>query len=324
MQLMNKRVALLGAGHFASVYKRVLEKISYLTLAFVFSRSEDRARVLVDGRADIYIASGNVMEAIKQLPMHEIDFCIVCLPIQLHFSVIKELLSAGIATLSEKPIAETAELGLQLLDLQKSLASPPRWAVAENYRYEPALYRARELIKSCKVLSFSFVIHHKVLTDQGVFLSQWRKSAGFLIDSGVHYIAFLRGVLQASSFRVLSSVARKVHSQMPGKADTLYSTIECGDTVGQIVMSFGQFHALQVRLLISCVEGDLIVERGPGYYDISWQGGEKEHLYYGGIEREVEIFARGTGTDEDFKLINPSEALIDLQLMEEMMNAGHC
>jgi predicted dehydrogenase len=104
--------------------------------------------------------------------------------------------------LAEKPLAATPQQGVEVL--RACSESPAVIAIAENIRYRADLQKARELLQAGEigeVFAFQMTVYfdldgevREVWTGR-----QWRRDAafpgGFVLDAGVHPVAYLRDLL---------------------------------------------------------------------------------------------------------------------------------
>ncbi|KAH7543592.1 hypothetical protein FEM48_Zijuj02G0200200 [Ziziphus jujuba var. spinosa] len=212
------QIAILGAGIFVKTqYIPRLAEISELVFVkAIWSRSEESAR-------------GAVEVAQKSFPGVECKWgdkgldeileddsilgVAVALAGQAQVDVSLRVLRAGKHVLQEKPAAACKHFKVTkhwfdnaaIIELENALAhynsilthapSKPIWAVAENYRFEPALVEGKKLISEIgDMMSVQLVIEGSMNSSNPYFSSSWRRnfSGGFILDMGVHFIAGLR------------------------------------------------------------------------------------------------------------------------------------
>ncbi|KAG7091631.1 hypothetical protein E1B28_010651 [Marasmius oreades] len=222
-------IAILGAGLFpALAYLPALSALRTTSpsqcpiVRAIYSRSEKSARGLAEetakqlggegaGTPDVYFdqpvsdrttsASGGNLDAL--LSRKDIAAVIIALPITVQPSIILKALKAGKHVLSEKPVAASVKIGLELIREAKSYTEAGLvWRVAENFEVEPVYVKVKELLKAGKIGEVKgFKASVKVYLDEESdwYKTPWRTvpeyQGGFLLDGGVHTSAALRTML---------------------------------------------------------------------------------------------------------------------------------
>ncbi len=82
----------------------------------------------------------------SMLANETLDGAIVAVPNALHMTVGKACASAGVHMIVEKPVADTVESGLELVEAAE--AAGVRMLVGHHRRYDPAVERARAVVQS--------------------------------------------------------------------------------------------------------------------------------------------------------------------------------
>ncbi|KAF9258335.1 NAD(P)-binding protein [Marasmius fiardii PR-910] len=210
-------IAILGAGLFPALALSNLRSSStYPPLKAVYSRSQKSATGLAEeakklslsgeGSApDVYFdqppTSGKNLDAL--LSRSDISAVIIALPITVQPSIILKALKAGKHVLSEKPVAASVKIGLELIrDAKHYTDQGLVWRVAENFEVEPVYVKVREFLRGGKIGEVkSFKASVKVYLDEESewYKTPWRTTpeyqGGFLLDGGVHTSAALRIML---------------------------------------------------------------------------------------------------------------------------------
>ena len=206
-------VALVGAGHFAKkahLPSLILDNKDCFDLRAVWSKSESSAKDL----SGLAAGHGHV---IPPVPLWgdrgwseilagklELELVDVVLPIAAQHSFVKSALSAGLAVVSEKPVAPDVSQAESLLEASrasKAFSNLSRWFVCENWRFEPA-FRVAELAISSgsigQILAFSassvtYMPHDVPYMN----LHSWRMQEGsnWLADVAVHLAAAMHLLL---------------------------------------------------------------------------------------------------------------------------------
>ena len=134
---------------------------------------------------------GNVYNDHLHLLEQELDFVVLCTPTGLHARMIVDCCLHGKHVLIEKPLAHDVQGALEAIRASKQQGV--KICVVQNYRYYPAVRRARNLIDSGrlgKMLSMIGVAHTP--SPMGWTSSDWLyKGGGVLDDFGPHMYDFL-------------------------------------------------------------------------------------------------------------------------------------
>ena len=104
------------------------------------------------------------------------DAVVILVPIPLLAEYIERCLNLGLHVLSEKPVAMTSVIAKKMISYyhQKSINS--LWHVAENYRLEPAICFARDIVKAyhLKPKTFSLVALRQQSATSKFAVTSWR------------------------------------------------------------------------------------------------------------------------------------------------------
>ena len=224
------RVVLVGCGWFASVAHvpalRRLEKEGRIKLVGLCSRSEAsvaRATRLY-GRPDLkpYLS----LEDVAEDP--DVDLVDLTLPIAVMPDAIKLFLSAGKHVISEKPCAPSVATGMELMELHARLERPVLWAVAENWRFKKTTKIVEDIVGTGVLGEIRFA-DFSYLSFQKPDNLRWRGSpvyaGGYMLDSGVHFIALLRKIVGEIE-EVSASVSQRVPYLPP--ADSVTAILSFG------------------------------------------------------------------------------------------------
>ncbi|CAN6556034.1 unnamed protein product [Malus baccata var. baccata] len=198
---MGPQIAILGAGTFVKTQyiPRLSEISNLLVLKAIWSRTEESARSAVEiarkhfpgveckwgdkGLEEIIADSSILGVAVVLAGQAQVDFSL-------------RMLKAGKHVLQATSELETA------LSSYKSIVDnapdKPIWAVAENYRFEPAFVEGRKLMTEVgDVMSIQVIVEGSMNSSNPYFSSSWRRdfAGGFILDMGVHFIAGLRMIV---------------------------------------------------------------------------------------------------------------------------------
>jgi len=194
------RLGIIGAGGAVrTLHWPVLQKMARrFRIVAVASRSREKAEefAAVAGGARVY---GGYHELLAD---PDVDAVLTAVPIPSNARVLIDSVQSGKHVIAEKPIAATPAEGLEIL--QACSGAKAVVMIAENFRYRQDLLKARHILDSGvigEVFAFQLTIRldldaeiRKIWTER-----PWRREAvhpgGFLLDSGVHPISFLRDLL---------------------------------------------------------------------------------------------------------------------------------
>ncbi|KAF4949861.1 hypothetical protein FGADI_8605 [Fusarium gaditjirri] len=311
-------IALLGAGIFAREQQLpAIEAVGYLNLKAVYSRSEEAAILLAKqarGKVDIYFdsppMSGRSLDDL--LARSDIAAVSACATILVQPQLIRKALSARKHVLSEKPIAQDTETAMDLIQWYNSQSNPPIWAVAENFRFNESLRKENKY-----------------------FNTEWRKApkfqGGFLLDSGIHFVASLRLLLgavrqEAKEVMALSSLLEEhLHP-----VDTVHAVVSTtGSRHGTVCISLGVEHksTLEIEIISTCgvVVWTPISVKSITKSDSGESVNEtKEFIYNNGVTAEFEAFGRAILENCPDPRQSPSEALNDLAFLQALLESAGC
>ncbi|GER25067.1 oxidoreductase [Striga asiatica] len=216
------QIAILGAGIFVrSTYIPRLAELSNL-----FESARGAAEIAKKFFPDVECKWGEegLDEIIRDA---SITGVIVALAGQTQVDMSLRLLKGGKHVLQEKPaVASGGELEKAISDYN-SLKPAPIWAVAENYRFEPAFVEGRKLMSEIgDIINIHVIIEGSMNSSNPYYSTSWRHAltGGFILDMGVHFISGLR-MLAGCEITSVSAVTSHVDSTMP-PPDHISSTIQ--------------------------------------------------------------------------------------------------
>ena len=334
-------VALLGAGLFASTSHAPILKSNpdIFNCVAVWSRNINSASKLVSSTLQNSKAYADLDEVLK---IPNLDAVIIALPLDVQPEYVVKCFKANKHVLSEKPIAATVEEGTKLLQTYQKNYSHLKWSVAENFRYEPAIIRAADIIQHRKnekedsVINIgepflvSLNIRAPFLPDNKYLNTSWRKEpswyGGLFIDAFVHASALLRSVL--GDAQSVSAYTSSNAEFLPG-VDTMAANVSWKDNLqGSISVTYF-CKQMKFELEIMGSEGRMLFIRktdGPGYHiQVFNNDGVSimdEDFDFGGLEGEFFAFAASCRNDGGTDRNTPSEALKDLAFVEACLLSG--
>ncbi|KAM0864863.1 hypothetical protein ACQ4PT_043636 [Festuca glaucescens] len=192
------RIAVVGAGIFARTqYIPRLREIAHLVvLKAIWSRSQESAEAAAelarDFVPDVECKWGDAgLEEI--MGDRSIMGVAVVLAGQVQVELSLKMLKAGKHVIQATTEAETA---LSVYNsFPNQLPYKPIWALAENYRFEPAFVESNKLMSDIgEMMNIQVIVEGSMNSSNPYFHSSWRRNflGGFILDMGVHFIAGLR------------------------------------------------------------------------------------------------------------------------------------
>lgn len=248
------------------------------------------------------------------------DAVIIVVPIPLLGKYVERCLSVGLHVLSEKPVAMTSVEATRLIALYREGLGGVMWHVGENYRVEPAVMYARDIVKNrpTKPKTFALLALRQQSATSKYAATSWRASpqynGSFVLDGGIHFIAMLRTVLGDDVRDILSIFDEKSVVEVGASG-----SCRVGDAVGTFMIRYGAFLDATCRLDIywddACM--NIVQLKGVGYR-VSMTGTEDHIFPFGGLEAEFTSWLNSIDSGEPFQDLAPEEGLSDLIAMEKI------
>ncbi|PQP97959.1 uncharacterized protein Pyn_28020 [Prunus yedoensis var. nudiflora] len=333
------QIAILGAGTFmrTQYIPRLAEISKLLLLKSIWSRTEESARGAVEiaqkhfpgveckwgdkGLQEIIEDSSILGVAVVLAGQAQVDFSL-------------RLLKAGKHVLQEKPAAaSTSELETALSSYRSIFANIPNkpiWAVAENYRFEPAFVEGKKLVNDIgDVMSIQVIVEGSMNSSNPYFSSSWRRNftGGFILDMGVHFVAGLR-MLAGCELVSVSAITSHVDKTLPAP-DNISSLFQLENGCsGVFVMVVSSDHPRHIVWRFVGLKGTLQIERGNqdgrhGYLQSSF-------YQFSGVDEEFKAFIndisqanlrKGTGYEAEPRM-SFLEGARDVAVLEAMLESG--
>ncbi|RFU35512.1 hypothetical protein B7463_g781, partial [Scytalidium lignicola] len=237
-------IALIGAGIYPrEAYLPALHTIK-ATIVAVYSRSQKSATELIEAgkkfdglcSADIkdyYDEEGAEQSGItKLLQDPAIKAVIIAIPTPQQPSVAQQCLAAGKHVLMEKPITKDVASARSLINEYEKTYLPKGLilSVAEQFRFDPGLERARSIVAGGKIGTLQAVharIWQAIQPGNKWYETPWRKhpayQGGFLLDGGVHFVALMR-LISRDEIVETKSFAKQMWEHLP-PLDTVHAAI---------------------------------------------------------------------------------------------------
>ncbi|KAI3809493.1 hypothetical protein L1987_25469 [Smallanthus sonchifolius] len=302
------QLAIVGAGIFVkSQYIPILAEISHLvSLKAIWSRTEKSAKEAAEIARKVFpnveckYGDDGIDEIIRD---PDIAAVAVVLAGQIQVDISLKLLKAGKHVLQEKPAAASCSEVETALSSYNSLFNTPSarpiWAVAENYRFEPAFVESRKLVSEIgDMMSVQLIIDGSMNSSHPYFSSSWRRdlAGGFIMDMGVHYVAGLR-MLVGCDIASVSAMTSHVNTDVP-PPDNITSLFQLENGCCGVFVLLVSTKNPKIVWRVVGLNGTVQVERGnkdgnPGYLVTLFTANRetKSTFYpYSGVIEELKAF----------------------------------
>jgi len=305
------RVALLGAGLFATnAHAPAIRKHpDSVQCIAVWSRRQASAEALgaegFDGCNSDMVAYGGEQGLLELLRSPDVEAVIMALP------------------LDTQPEAQVLRD-----DYHRNFSPRLQWSVAENFRYEPAIQRAAEVVRNEIGHPFLFSLNMRIpfRPDNPYLKTAWRKKpswyGGLFVDAFVHATAMLRKIL-GSEARSVSAVTSSRADHLPS-VDTMAARVEFQSGVQGSIATTYACSSMKFELEVTGTQGTMLLQRkqdGPGYR-ITVNENTVEEYGFGGVEAELLSFADACRGGRDADCNSPEEAVKDLMMVEACLKSG--
>ncbi|XWS73488.1 hypothetical protein CRYUN_Cryun02cG0133600 [Craigia yunnanensis] len=341
------QIAVLGAGIFVKTQyiPRLAEISNLLCLKYIWSRTEDSAKGAVEiakqhfpgveckwgdqGLNDI-IQDGSVLGVA------------VVLAGQAQVDISLKLLKAGKHVIQEKPAAaSTPEIETALASYNLICTNPgqPIWAVAENYRFEPAFVESKKLMADVgDMMNVQVIIEGSMNSSNPYFSSSWRRNfeGGFILDMGVHFIAGLR-MMVGCELTSVSAITSHLNTTLP-PPDVISSNFKLENGCSGVFVMVVSSSSPKIIWRVVGSKGTVQVERGKengkhGYMVslYSADGKCKSTFYsFSGVTEELKAFIndilqasikKGSGYEAEPRS-SFVEGARDVAVLEAMLESG--
>jgi predicted dehydrogenase len=193
---MKPKIVLVGAGKFGKNHLRVLKELEKDGLCTFYGVVDKRAEILDNVKKNYDVAvTSNLTEFLKK----DIDAVDVVTPADTHFKICKECLAAEKHVFVEKPLATTYNEAKKLVQIA---AEKDRILMAGLiYRYNPAVKKIKELIKSGELGKIYYMYGHYM------GFKEPRTDVGALLNFAVHHIDIYDYLLDEISTEVTCNTA---------------------------------------------------------------------------------------------------------------------
>lgn len=342
------QIAIIGAGIFvkSQYIPRLAEISDLLVLKAIWSRSKESARGAVEIARKVFPGveckwgDTGLDEIIQDSSILGVA---VVLAGQTQVDISLRLLKAGKHVLQEKPAAASISEAEAALSHYSSLcnnqSARPIWAVAENYRFEPAFVESRKLMAEVgDMMSIQVIVEGSMNSSNPYFSSSWRRNftGGFILDMGVHFIAGLRMIVGCEVASV-SAMTSHVDTTLP-PPDSISSLFRLENGCSGVFVMLVSSRSPKIIWRVSGLKGTLQVERGNkdgrhGYLiSLYTAAGETKSSFYpfSGVTEELKTFLSDISQATLQKVSNceaePRSSFVegarDIAVLEAMLESG--
>lgn len=257
------RILLIGAGTMGSLHARVIAQSTVASLAAVIDGREDAGRAL----ADRFGASW--LPAVDDL--RNIDAVVVAASTEAHFDLARVVLEAGKPMLIEKPVADSLEKTLAVIELSEARGVPMMCGLLE--RFNPAVITAQALVDDPKFIT---------ATRHSPYAPRIRTGVGW--DLLVHDVDLASRMLGGEPSSISGALGRFHPLSEPGAEDVAEAVLSFdGGRVAHVSASrVGQrkIRSMSVHDLDKLIEIDLLRRDVTVYRHVSDQPADAEGRGY--------------------------------------------
>jgi len=362
------RVAIIGSGIFVrdtyipnlianhsrirltAILSRTMESIQQTLLLLLTNNEQKDSNVIEDSNHnnaylydnngdDIMKYAGSEGEECFFTEVSKIcDAVIIVVPIPLFSKYIERCLLLNLHILSVKPIAMTSNDAKRLITLyqyQQINYKTLSWHVAENYRMEPAIQYAAQLVRNYHLQpkTFTLLAIRQQTTTSKYAITPWRNKpdyhGSYILDGGIHFIALLRYILN-NEINIINSIYEEL-SVIEVKSCGI---CKIGQAIGTYHIQYGLFSNVICRLDIYWDDAimNIIQHKGIGY-EVMMTNMETKRFGFEGLEIEFKAWlncisnkggdnnnssSSGSSSITPVLELTPEEALNDLLVIEKM------
>ncbi|CAH8339988.1 unnamed protein product [Eruca vesicaria subsp. sativa] len=331
-------IAILGAGIFVKTQyiPRLAEISDLVNLKAIWSRSEESAKGAVEVArkhfpgVECKWGDEGLNDIIQDTSILGVAV-VIAGQTQVSYKLKKKLIFVKpffIAAISE---IETAMSSYRNM----SADSPcrPIWAVAENYRFEPAFVELKKLVEEVgDMMNVQLIIEGSMNSSNPYFSSSWRRDldGGFILDMGVHYIAGLR-MLVGCEVASVSATTSHVDKTLPAP-DNITSNFQLENGCSGVFVMVVSSRSPKILWRVVGLKGTVQLERGVqdgrhGYMaTVYGEGGTSRTIFYpfSGVTEELKAFfsdISGTSKEQEPRL-SYVEGARDVAVLEAMLESG--
>jgi predicted dehydrogenase len=252
----------------------------------------------------------------QMLARDDLDVVDLLLPPHLNYPVARAAAKAGLHVICEKPIAATLGDARAMVDLAAEFGV--QVLIAENFRYENAVRKARALIDEGAIAAphmLSYQWLQPVAPDDEIASRPWRQNpahaGGIMTDHGVHMIDVVRYLM--GEVTEVQAFALDLRDDLGGSDSAVYNLKFESGALGSIQWSFCVASELQTRIQLWAGDGTLEVTLSEVRLKRAGRA-DKVHpasgssSFYNEFQDFYGVLVEGTPP-----LVTPADALCDLE-----------
>ena len=235
------RLGLIGTGVAARLlhWPALKQMTDRYRLVAVANRTRTKAEAFADMAG---LDAGAVYSDYQELlARDDLDVVLLALPPEFNYEVARVVAEAGLDIICEKPIAATIDDAQAMARLPQEFGV--RLLIAENFRYDAAVLKTRELIDAGRIgppfmVSYQFV--QSVPPGDEIAGRPWRQNpvhaGGIFSDHGVHMIDVVRYLM--GEVAAVQVFGRDLRGDLVGIDTAVYNLKFESGAVGSIQWSF--------------------------------------------------------------------------------------
>ncbi len=251
MKMVN--VAVIGTGNMGRNHARVYFELEDAALVAISDINEEEGKVVAEEfGCNLY---SDYKEMIER---EDIDAISIAVPTRLHKKVALDCINKGVHILIEKPIADTIEGAEEIIEAAEKMGVV--LTVGHIERFNPAVFRLKEIIKQGKLGEITSIIARRV----GIFPSQIRDANVFL-DLAVHDIDIFNYLLESTPDSVYSAAGKIIGSREDHAIILLSYNRNNGNSSNKIITCF-----VQVNWITPVKIRNLAVTGTRGYAELDY------------------------------------------------------
>src|SRR5215217_3723091 len=194
------RVALFGAGAMGRNHARVLQTIEGLRLVGIVDADPDAARA-----AAAPLGIRHTDDPLALLDAESLHAVVIATPTTTHAALALAALERGLAVLVEKPLAQTVDDALAILEMAQEMGAPV--AVGHVERHNPAVLELGRRLREGWLSSVYAIASRRA----GPFPDRIR-DVGVTVDLATHDVDILSWIAGERPTRVYAETAQRVHA----------------------------------------------------------------------------------------------------------------
>ncbi len=268
------RFGLIGAGGIAQTHLQAFARTPAAILTCVMDTREDAAQAVA---AAHHCTAYSDLETM--LSQSNLDAAIVCTPPVTHPSICRQLATAGVHVLCEKPIAIDLHSALSMIETARS--ADTILTMASKFRYVDDMVFAKQLITS-GVLG-DILLFENTFAGHVDMAKRWNSNpeisgGGVLIDNGAHSVDIVRYLL--GPIQSIQTIEGRRYQNIPVEDTVRIHAKTVGGTLAAMDLSWSINKQTPWYASIYGTQGTVLV-------------GWKESKYKRDVDAEWTVFGKG-------------------------------